>query len=49
MSEEKEECGDKGMQSFWRHRMACIFDVGITDSDAASIRVVPIDKVLEKN
>ena len=48
-AQEKEERGEKGVHRLWRHGMACIFEMRITDSDAARNRGVTTDKVLEKN
>ena len=43
------EWGDKAVNSFWRRGTAYIFDVRITDSDAASNRGEPTAKILERN
>ena len=43
---EKEDRGYKGVHIFLQQGKACIFDVRITDSDAARNREVPPDKIL---
>ena len=48
MAYEKEDMGDKVVHIFWRRGTACIFDVQVTDSDAARHRGDPTAKVLEK-
>ena len=48
-AEKKEEQGDKGVHSFWRRGKSYIFDVRITDLDAAREKGPSIDKILERN
>ena len=48
MAYEKEERGKKGVHSFWMRGNACIFDMMVTDYDAARYRRPRIAKVLER-
>ena len=48
MANEKEERGNKRVRIFWRIGTACIFDVRITDLDAARHRGASTAKVLER-
>ena len=47
-ADEKEEKGEKGVQNFLRRGTTCIFDVLVTDLDAARHRGPPTAKVLER-